>query len=65
MIQQRDILLLPFPFSDLAGNKVRPVLALSNDSFNNISGDIIVCAITSKFGKEKYSIYISNKDLEE
>ncbi len=42
----RDIILIPFPFSDQSGMKKRPALILSNEKFNH-SNDIIACAITS------------------
>ena len=32
-IEQRDIVLLPFPFSDQSGFKVRPALVASNNTF--------------------------------
>ena len=31
MIEQRDLLLMPFPFSDQSGRKVRPVIVISNN----------------------------------
>ncbi len=64
-LKQRDILLVPFPFSDQSGNKVRPVLVVSNNAFNEKSEDILVCAITSTMGKGSFSISISPSDLEE
>ena len=51
MYKQRDIVFLPFPFSDLAGAKQRPALILSNESKKN-SQDYICCLITSKPTKE-------------
>ena len=30
MYEQRDIILIPFPYSDLTGAKLRPALILSN-----------------------------------
>jgi len=65
VVSQRDVLLVPFPFSDQSGKKVRPVLILSKDSFNSKSEDIIVCAITSNLTKDFYSVQISNEDFEE
>lgn len=62
--EQREILLVPFPFSDFSGNKVRPVLVISNSNFNKLSHDIIVCAITTNTEKSDYSILITNKELE-
>jgi len=64
MINQKDILLVPFPFSDQSGRKVRPVLVLSNDGYNKKWGDIIVCAITSNLKTGDYSIIIDAKNLE-
>ena len=63
MTNQREILLVPFPFSDQSGKKVRPVLVLSNDEYNK-GQDLIVCAITSNLKAGKYSIIIEGKDLE-
>lgn len=40
-----DVLLARFPFTDLSGDKRRPVLVLSAD---NDGDDIVVCAITSR-----------------
>ena len=62
---QKELFLVPFPFSDGSGKKVRPVLVLSKNEFNNQSQDVIVCAITSNLHKEHYSLQISQKDLEE
>ena len=65
MIQQGDFLLVPFPFSDQSGRKVRPIIVLSNNEFNEHSEDIIVVGVTSNISKDKYSIKLGNKDLEQ
>ncbi len=64
MISQRDILLVPFPFSDQTGNKVRPVSVISNNEFNKSSEDLIVAGITSNLLKDQYTISLSPSDLE-
>ncbi len=61
---QRDILLVPFPFSNQSYSKVRPALVISNNSFNNQSKDVLVCGITSKYQKN-YAINLSTENLEE
>ncbi|MDI3544550.1 MAG: mRNA interferase MazF [Candidatus Woesearchaeota archaeon] len=65
MITQKDLVLLPFPFSDQTGRKVRPAIVISNDEFNNNSEDVLVVAVTSNISKGKYTIPLTNKDLEE
>jgi mRNA interferase MazF len=65
MINQRDILLVPFPFSDQSGRKVRPVIVISNEEFNEYSEDIIVTGVTSNISRDKYNLSLSNEDLEE
>ncbi|MCR4327047.1 MAG: type II toxin-antitoxin system PemK/MazF family toxin [Nanoarchaeota archaeon] len=65
MNEQRDILLVPFPFSDQSGRKVRPVVVVSNNSFNSNSEDLIVVGLTSNISKDRYSILVKNKDLDE
>jgi len=65
MIKQRDLLLVPFPFSDQTGRKVRPVIVISKDDFNEYSEDVIVVGVTSNISKEKYSLKFTNEDLDE
>jgi len=64
MTEQREILLIPFPFSDQSGRKIRPVIVVSNNEFNKYSEDVIVVGATSNLIKNKYSINLSNSDLE-
>jgi len=65
MIQQRDLLLVPFPFSDQSGRKVRPVVVITNNHFNEYSEDVLVVGVTSNVSKEKNNISLGNGDLEE
>ncbi|CAH1213322.1 hypothetical protein PAECIP111893_03669 [Paenibacillus plantiphilus] len=37
MYKQGDILLIPFPFSDLSSTKQRPVLVLSNSRITGLN----------------------------
>ena len=41
-IEQRSIILVPFPFSDLTGAKKRPALVVSSSDFN-IKNDDVIC----------------------
>ncbi len=47
MYEQKDIVLIPFPYSDLTGSKQRPALIISN-SLVNKTEDRICCLITSQ-----------------
>lgn len=55
-----DIVVLPFPFSDLSASKRRPALVAAN-----LTGDdMILCQITSHARKDDYSIALANNDFE-
>ena len=45
MYKQGDIVLIPFPYSDLSENKQRPALIISNELINETE-DRICCLIT-------------------
>ena len=51
MHEQREIVLIPFPYSDLTGTKKRPALIISNSKINSTQ-DRICCLITSQPTKE-------------
>ncbi len=53
-----DIVVVPFPFSDLSSSKKRPALVLAN-----LKGDLILSQITSKTVFDSYSIHIGTNDL--
>jgi len=63
-VNQREVWLCPFPFSDLSGEKVRPVLILSNHHYNATSEDVIVCALTSHTIPKPYALIVDKSDCE-
>ena len=62
--EQRDIVLGPFPYSDLSDMKNRPLLVISDEDYNQRREDFICCAITSNPKAHRYAIDITNADLE-
>jgi mRNA interferase MazF len=46
--RQGDVVLVPFPFTDLSAIKQRPALVLSPERLNNVRTDLVVAAITSQ-----------------
>jgi len=61
--EQGEIVLVPFPFSDLSISKQRPVLIISKNVYNQNSEDIITCGITSYLKNAPCSVLIDNKNL--
>lgn len=54
-----DVVVLPFPFSDLSSSKKRPALVLSD-----LKGDdVILCQITSQFKKDSYAVALLTSDF--
>ncbi|MFN8353981.1 MAG: type II toxin-antitoxin system PemK/MazF family toxin [Spirosomataceae bacterium] len=54
-----EIVVLPFPFSDLSASKRRPALVLAD-----LQGDdIILCQITSQFNRDQYAVELTQNDL--
>ncbi|MCD6455681.1 MAG: type II toxin-antitoxin system PemK/MazF family toxin [Methanophagales archaeon] len=62
-MEQGDIVLIDFSYSDLKRSKFRPALVISNSSYNSTSLDVVVLRITSK-PKKEWAIKITNKDVE-
>jgi len=64
MPEQREIVLIPVPFTNLETTKKRPVVVLSNTGHNNKSEDVIVAAITSNIDSKGDGICIGSDDLD-
>ncbi len=56
---KRDVIVLPFPFSDLSNSKRRPTLVVATLK----DDDIILCQITSEAKIDDYSIVITDEDF--
>ncbi len=55
MYKQKDIVLIPFPYSDLTGFQQRPALIISNEKINRTE-DRICCLITTNSHKEDLEV---------
>lgn len=64
-INQREIFLAPFPYSDLSDFKKRPILVLSTNNHLLNNKDFLCCALTSSKKNFYRGIEIENSDLEE
>jgi len=54
-----DVVIIPFPFSDLSGNKKRPAFVVAD-----LSGDdVIVCQITSKSKYDTLALSLGTQDF--
>jgi mRNA interferase MazF len=54
-----DVVVVPFPFSDLSASKKRPALVVAT-----LSGDdVILCQITSKTISDSYAIPLGSADF--
>jgi mRNA interferase MazF len=47
-----DVVLVPFPFTDLTTQKRRPALVISSEKFNTSSADVILVGITSQIPRD-------------
>jgi mRNA interferase MazF len=55
-----DVVVVPFPFSDLTQAKRRPALVLAE-----VEGDdLILCQITSQSLRDQYAVQLDNPDFE-
>ena len=61
MYRQGEIVLIPYPFTDLSGSKKRPVVIISKTSIN--SPDLIVCKITSRLRGDRFSFRLEDEYL--
>ena len=64
-MDQKDLLLVPFPFSNQSGKKVRPVIVISNNGFNKNSEDLVVVGVTFNISKDLYTTNLTSNDLED
>ena len=54
-----DIVIIPFPFSDLSASKKRPAFVAASLAGN----DVILCQITSRPFGDRYALAIEQKDF--
>ena len=54
-----DVIVAPFPFSDLSATKKRPALLVAT-----LTGDdVLLCQITTKIASDSYAISLSQSDF--
>lgn len=63
-LEAGDLVLVPFPFSDLSAAKSRPALVMSLGAHNHSSPDVMLCGVTSNLNNSARSVLVSDDDLE-
>lgn len=63
--RQKDLILIPIPFTDLTSKKRRPVIVLSNDDYNSKTQDILVVGVTSLIQGREYAVPLKKGDMED
>lgn len=63
MHDRGTIVIVPFPFTDGKSKKSRPALVLSDRLHNDLTGDLVVCGITSRLTNSKWTVLIDQADL--
>ena len=58
-LKRGDIVLLSFPWTDLQGEKVRPALVVSDDSYNKTENDSVFLFITTKKGRGSFDFRLT------
>ena len=64
IFQQKELVLLPYPFSDQGGSKVRPAIIISNDNFNKRCEDCVMVPLTTVIKEEPFSLIVNQDSLE-
>lgn len=47
VFQRGEIVLVPFPFTDLSTAKVRPAIVVSGSLYQSVERDLVLAAVTS------------------
>src|SRR3989344_9207522 len=64
IFKQKELVLLPYPFSDQVGSKVRPAIIVSNDNFNKRCEDCVIVPLTTIIKNEPFSLILNQDGLE-
>ena len=64
IFQQKELVLLPYPFSNQEGSKVRPAIIVSNDNFNKRCEDCVMVPLTTVIKDEPFSLIVTQDNLE-
>ena len=62
-LEPGDLVLVPFPFTDLTSSKTRPALVLSSASYHAAGADVICCAVTSNLSNAAHSVLVEQADM--
>lgn len=64
-MNQRDLVWIRFPFSNLQDAKARPAIIVSRDAYNEAHEDVLICAVTSNLSPAPYKVPLSSEDLDD
>jgi len=62
MLKRGDIVLLPYPFTDLSDAKARPAVVVSSDRFNDSNNDAVFMCISRMEYKTPFDLRINSDD---
>lgn len=62
--EQRELVLLPYLFTDKEGSKVRPAIIISNNDFNKKCQDCVMVPLTTVIKDELFSLIINQDCME-
>ena len=63
-LEAGDIVLLPFPHTNLKAGKKRPALVLTGLEYNGNSMDVVLAFVTSQRQSGEWSVGVTNDDLD-